>query len=292
MKKAINRVLEGVANTTERWAGIQSASSLRGEKRRLDKKANTARKKAKSSTEKQDARWSGEDSDVNAAGYDSEDFAKARTVHGPLFLNSQDSTLDDVFSDESMSDFDPELGFDEDDDGITIRRRDLANRTLSDAAERAKMKPKKKNRMGQARRRLLHEQEYGREARHLQTAVLDKVRKKAKISASVQAEENLHPSWAAKRAPNRTSLEAFAGKKVVFDDDGDTIQRSKDWEEDTPSVTSKPLASVSKALGARWPSATSSVTPIDEGLHPSWAAKRREAEIAARGGAGTKIVFF
>ncbi|KAJ3110016.1 hypothetical protein HK100_003175 [Physocladia obscura] len=150
--------------------------------------------------------------------------------------------LNEGFSDVSFSGDE-----DDGDDDSGLKKRDKEE------------KKAKKNRMGQRARQQIWEKEYGKNANHM---LKKKIEPPAfKKPAPQKIEENLHPSWAAKRAQKQQAGPVeFSGKKVVFGGD----------DEDS---TKKPVAAT-----------------VNESLHPSWAAKKKQS-IAIGNSQGKKIVF-
>ena len=116
---------------------------------------------------------------------------------------------------------------------------------------------------------------YGKEAKHiimeLETKKQAMEAKKAKTVANT-IQENLHPSWQAKKQ-KRPAIAAFQGKKVVFGDHESTK---------SPSVSEK----LHSSWEAKKPTANL------EKLHPSWEAKRQAKEkLTQLSGKATKIIF-
>ncbi|KAJ3004063.1 UNVERIFIED_CONTAM: hypothetical protein HDU68_005324, partial [Siphonaria sp. JEL0065] len=96
-------------------------------------------------------------------------------------------------------------------------------------------------------------------------------------------EENLHPSWAAKKAQKLQISAAPAGKKITFGDDASV-----------PVVAPKPARIQKQPAAAKHtnpsPPPKKQPEPVDEKLHPSWAAKKKQSA-AIGNSSGKKIVF-
>merc|ERR1712083_52123 len=86
----------------------------------------------------------------------------------------------------------------------------------------------------------------------------------------VEVDNNLHPSWAAKKRAN-TTIAKFEGKKIKFGDDGVSSSNTK-------HTNDKPVSK-----GPVVPTPT-------EKLHPSWAAKQSQKS-SIQTFQGKKVVF-
>jgi len=87
---------------------------------------------------------------------------------------------------------------------------------------------------------------------------------------AADVDNNLHPSWAAKKRTN-TTIAKFEGKKIKFGDDGDSVKSVK------PSYN-QPTAKPSSVAGPT------------EKIHPSWAAKQNQKS-SIQAFQGKKVVF-
>jgi len=87
---------------------------------------------------------------------------------------------------------------------------------------------------------------------------------------SIEVDNNLHPSWAAKKRAN-TTIAKFEGKKIKFGDDGVSSSNTK-------HTNDKPVSK-----GPVVP------TPVEK-LHPSWAAKQSQKS-SIQTFQGKKVVF-
>ncbi|KAJ3409227.1 hypothetical protein HDV05_004543 [Chytridiales sp. JEL 0842] len=145
--------------------------------------------------------------------------------------------------------------------------------------------PKKKNRPGQRARQLLWEKTYGKEAKHL--ILKNKLKKESTQKeipvATPKEDEKLHPSWAAKKAQKPVIAE-FVGKKIVFGEDSEDIKAVVD--NSAKEVGGRKRGSETEVVAKKKPK-------VDyENLHPSWAAKKMQADaMASLQGKGKKIVF-
>jgi hypothetical protein len=168
----------------------------------------------------------------------------------------------------------------------------------------------------------LWEKQYGREARHLllkkstvkapDNSKAGSNKRKAKDAGDEASTENLHPSWVAKKA-QKPVIADFQGKKVVFgDDDEDDNAKSggsqrgsrtaedsnsngsnvrKRQKVDNGSNNAKSTFEKSNSFKSA-PRAKPQPVKVDESLHPSWVAKKQQAEAAkALQGTNKKIVF-
>lgn len=155
---------------------------------------------------------------------------------------------------------------------------------------------RKKNRMGQRRRRELWEKTYGMNAKHIkaQASNISSTRQQRHSKAFTEPKgsnarlgkrgnrkfdldpvnkpqepiDDLHPSWQAKKR-KKEAITEFKGSKIVFGNDRETMNVK-------PST------------------ATTSIN-TQEALHPSWEAKRRAKEVEAakmsNNAKPTKIIF-
>jgi hypothetical protein len=127
--------------------------------------------------------------------------------------------------------------------------------------------------MGQRQRRLLAEQQYGRNANH----VIAEQQRGAEEQRKAEEElKSMHPSWKAKRMDAKKPMIIplngnTKAKKVVFDDDGSERKKHSGIGSQNTKYKVK----------------VQSTTPggDDKPLHPSWTAKLKQDQEAWGGGA-------
>ncbi|KAJ3045781.1 hypothetical protein HDV00_007907 [Rhizophlyctis rosea] len=200
--------------------------------------------------------------------------AQPKSKASSTFITSLADDVSDIsVSDYSNSDFEADIDYDISDDQSGGGRDGGANKK--------RKKEKAKNRMGQRARREMWEKMYGARAKHVQDEEKKKLTERfnpttgggtggrggkgrggavgrgggvAAGSDSKQQDESLHPSWQAKKL-QKASAVPFAGKKVVFGDDGGETKGGGGGGKDASA---------------------------QESLHPSWEAKRKAKEAQAK----------
>ncbi|KAI9337282.1 hypothetical protein BDR26DRAFT_864116 [Obelidium mucronatum] len=97
-------------------------------------------------------------------------------------------------------------------------------------------------------------------------------------------DDNLHPSWAAKKAQKLQISAAPAGKRIKFGGEGESEGES------VATKVSPPQKGFNKEKRTTTVPPPSATTVVDEKLHPSWAAKKKQS-LAIGNSSGKKIVF-
>ncbi|KAJ3074856.1 hypothetical protein HDU98_010036 [Podochytrium sp. JEL0797] len=111
-----------------------------------------------------------------------------------------------------------------------------------------------------------------------------------KKPAAPVVEENLHPSWAAKKKQSM-AMGHSSGKKVVFGDDADSAEPVTAAVVAAPSKFKKTANDKKPVVAANaFVKKPAAPEPVDEKLHPSWAAKKKQS-LAMGHSEGKKIVF-
>ncbi|KAI9140484.1 BUD22-domain-containing protein, partial [Paraphysoderma sedebokerense] len=168
------------------------------------------------------------------------------TSASSLFIDTLNTADSDIEIDSDMDQINIEYSYSDISD---VDRSDYDSEDGLSKGSKGKKEKKKKNRLGQRARRLLNEQKYGKDAKHIEQERLtnqrrgnaktqfrsgtDKAfkqttRRKEQSNPTEPTDEELHPSWAAKKREKdllksvKIDLSGTAGankNKIVFDSD-------------------------------------------------------------------------